>query len=76
MGSTGGSPGLIGTIAELGGIMLGIFVAPPSLHFDRKYVQSESEWEPSRVYYLVAIPYLTIIVTAIYLYKRKKAIGV
>jgi len=77
-GFTGSSPivlGSIATITEAGGIAIAIFVAPIALHFDRKYVMSATDWKPSRIYYLVAIPYVTLIVSAVYLYKRKKTIG-
>lgn len=76
--STSQPPVLIGILAnltELGGIALAIFVSPIAFYLDQKYVTSVSQWSPSKAYYLVVIPYLSIIVSAVYLYKRKSIVG-
>ncbi|WP_439026016.1 hypothetical protein [Haloarchaeobius sp. DT45] len=45
-------------------------LAPLALYLDRKYVHHESGWVPSKAFFLVAVPYLNVLVTALYLWKR------
>jgi len=67
--------GMLASLTELGGIALAIFVSPILLYLDQKYIKSVSQWSPSKLYYLVVIPYVSIIVSAVYLYNRRSIVG-
>lgn len=46
---------------------------PVALHYDRKYVAENSEWRPSRWYYLGFLPgYLGLVFVGYYVYKRRE----
>lgn len=57
-------------------VFVATFASVVALYFDRKYVAVVSEWNPSKWYYLMAIPTLiTDILAVVYLYNRHKRIG-
>lgn len=57
------------------GILLSV-VSILAVHFDRQYAASVSDWHPSRLYYLMAVPTLVNVGIAIaYLYDRHRHIG-
>ncbi|WP_435318001.1 hypothetical protein [Haloarchaeobius sp. TZWSO28] len=45
-------------------------LAPLALYLDRKFVHQTTGWLPSKAFFLVVVPYLNILVTALYLWKR------
>ncbi|WP_267644185.1 zinc ribbon domain-containing protein [Haloarchaeobius amylolyticus] len=47
-------------------------LAPFALYFDRKFLRQTTGWLPSKAFFLVAVPYLNLLVTAIYLWKRDR----
>jgi len=51
-------------------------LSPLFIYFDRQYVKSVSEWEPSGRYYWMAFPLVTHIVAIIYVYRRHKYVGI
>lgn len=51
-------------------------LSPLFIYFDRQYVESVSEWEPSGWYYWMAFPLVTHIVAIIYVYRRHKYVGI
>lgn len=48
-----------------------------AFYFDRKYVAAASDWTPSLLYYLMALPSLvtTDVLSLIYLYQRHRYVG-
>ncbi|WP_257298664.1 zinc-ribbon domain-containing protein [Haloarchaeobius sp. FL176] len=60
-----------GGLLELA-VVLTPTLAPFALYFDRRYVAHEAGRKPSAAYYLVAVPYLNIIVTGVYLWWRQQ----
>lgn len=54
-----------------------IFMSTIAVHFDRRYVTANSDWNPSKLYYLVGFPdgVLSTLLAVIYLYKRHHHIG-
>ena len=51
-------------------------LSPLFIYFDKQYVKSISEWEPSGRYYWIAFPLVTHIVAIIYVYRRHKYVGI
>ncbi|MFC4406074.1 zinc-ribbon domain-containing protein [Haloarchaeobius iranensis] len=60
-----------GGLLELG-VVLTPTLAPFALYFDRRYVAHETGRRPSAAYYLVAVPYLNLVVTGLYLWWRQQ----
>jgi hypothetical protein len=60
-----------GGLLELG-VVLTPTLAPFALYFDRRYVAHETGRTPSAAYYLVAVPYLNLVVTGLYLWWRQQ----
>jgi hypothetical protein len=60
-----------GGLLELG-VVLAPTLAPFALYFDRRYVAHETGRTPSAAYYLVAVPYLNLVVTGLYLWWRQQ----
>ncbi len=60
-----------GGLLELG-VVLTPTLAPFALYFDRRYVTHEAGRTPSAAYYLVAVPYLNLVVTGLYLWWRQQ----
>ncbi len=54
------------------GVVLTPTLAPFALYFDRRYVAHETGRKPSAAYYLVAVPYLNLVVTGLYLWWRQQ----
>ncbi|KAB1197227.1 MULTISPECIES: hypothetical protein [Haloferax] len=59
-----------GGAIRLYGTALAAIVAPIALHLDRLTVARQSDWVPSPIYYLVAVPFLSIPVSVVYLVRR------
>ncbi|KAB1192394.1 hypothetical protein GJR96_02625 [Haloferax sp. MBLA0076] len=55
---------------RLYGTALAVVVGPLALHVDRLTLARQSDWVPSPVYYLVAVPFLSIPISVIYLVRR------
>lgn len=52
------------------------FISPIAVYFDRQYLAAVSEWTPSKLYYLMIIPFLVNVILAIvYSYQRHKYVG-
>ena len=49
--------------------------APFALCYDRKYVSERSEWTPNPLYLFVFIPLLNVLISGIYLIKRRRFVG-
>ncbi len=60
-----------GGLLELG-VVLTPTLAPFALYFDRRYVAHETGRTPSAAYYLLAVPYLNLVVTGLYLWWRQQ----
>ncbi|AHZ22348.1 hypothetical protein E6P09_05665 [Haloferax mediterranei ATCC 33500] len=52
------------------GTALAVIVGPVALHLDRISLAKRSNWIPSPLYYLIAIPFLSIPISFIYLVRR------
>lgn len=63
-----------GGLLELG-IVLTPTLAPFALYFDRKYVAYRTGRAPSAAYFLVAVPYLNLVVTGLYLWWRQQRLS-
>lgn len=57
------------------GVVLTPTLAPFALYFDRRYVAHETGHTPSAAYVLVAVPYVNLVVTALYLWWRQQWLG-
>ncbi|WP_411965425.1 hypothetical protein [Haloferax sp. YSMS24] len=62
--------GAVGEAIRLYGTALAVVVAPVALHLDRLTLARRSDWVPSPIYYLVAVPFLSIPISVIYLVRR------
>lgn len=56
-------------------MVLSIGVLPIAFHLDRRYVRKVANWNPSSLYYLLAIPGLNILLGLSYLQQRHEALG-
>lgn len=45
---------------------------PIALYFDKKFVTKNSDWSPSKAYYIGFVPTLGLVVIAYYIQKRQK----
>lgn len=57
------------------GVVLTI-LSPLFVHFDRRYLQGQSAWEPSGWYYWMILPPLTLVLPILYIYQRHRQVGV
>ncbi|ELK49996.1 hypothetical protein C452_08173 [Haloferax volcanii JCM 10717] len=62
-----------GQAIRLYGTVAAVVVGPLALHADRLDLARESDWVPSPVYYLIAVPFLSIPIAFIYLVRRLTA---
>lgn len=60
--------------AIIGGILT--LLSPLIVYYDKKFVNSVTEWNPTGWYYLMILPPLTLILPFVYLYERHKYVGV
>ncbi|KAB1186668.1 MULTISPECIES: hypothetical protein [Haloferax] len=60
----------VGESIRLYGTALAVVVGPLALHLDRLTLARHADWVPSPIYYLVAVPFLSIPVSVIYLVRR------
>lgn len=57
-------------------VVLSLMV-PVAVYFDRRFLAFVSEWQPSRLYYLMVVPVsVSTILAIVYIYKRHKYVGV
>lgn len=66
--------GAVGGSIRLYGTALSVVVGPVALHLDRLTLARQSDWVPSRIYYLVAVPFLSIPISVSYLVRRFTAV--
>ncbi len=63
-----------------GGIILVSYVAALlsllAVYSDRQYVQDQSAWKPTILYYLMVIPLLNVPIVCLYLFFQHRHIGV
>ena len=59
--------------ALLGSVIM--LLSPLIVYFDKRYVTTVSDWEPSGWYYWMIIPPLALVLPYLYLYERHKYVG-
>lgn len=60
----------VASAVEILGIVAGLVAAPAAVYHDRQYLEATARWKPSPLAYLAAVPYLGILVAAVYLFYR------
>ncbi|ELZ91986.1 hypothetical protein C440_16779 [Haloferax mucosum ATCC BAA-1512] len=60
----------VGAAVRLYGTAVAVIVGPAALHLDRIALARRSNWIPSPLYYLIAVPFLSIPISFIYLVRR------
>ncbi|WP_416838668.1 hypothetical protein [Haloferax sp. DFSO52] len=61
---------MAGSTIRLYGTALAVVVGPVALHLDRLTLARHDDWVPSPIYYLVAVPFLSVPIAVIYLVQR------
>ncbi|WP_227357101.1 DUF4407 domain-containing protein [Haladaptatus salinisoli] len=59
--------------ALLGGVIM--LLSPLIVYFDKQYVTTVSDWDPSGWYYWMIVPPLALVLPYLYLYERHKYVG-
>jgi hypothetical protein len=62
--------GPVGESIRFYGTALAVVVGPVALHVDRLTIARQSDWVPSPSYYLVAVPFLSVPISVVYLVRR------
>jgi len=46
------------------------------LYYDRRYLKATSGWKPSKWYFAMVLPPLSVFLPPLYLYQRRQYVGV
>jgi len=50
--------------------------SPVCLYYDRRYLSAVADWTPSKWYYAMLFPPLSVVLAPLYLYQRQQRVGV
>lgn len=53
-----------------------VILSPVFVYYDRRYLATTSEWEPSGWYYLMFLPLIGYVLSTVYIYNRHKHLGI